>query len=232
MNRIFLVLLILVGANSLLSARSFEPRLGLNAGFSVPLNDFAKDDGSANAGYAQFGFAGTAEFDLFFCDCDSRFGWSTSFSYIANDFQTDATLDWIPNFELQDSGAYANYALLTGVKYAKDFGDRFTAFAIGQIGLNFAKGPFFGGIVSDTAGNLAIAEAQMDNHTAQGFSFGLGFVANQTTTVSLRYFSLGAPKFAGSTTYTLNEKRYYASHEWEQPISMLLLTIGYTINFE
>lgn len=230
MFRLCSVLLILITVCSVAFSQSFTPRLGLNAGFSVPTSDFAKDDGSDDAGYAQFGFAGTVEFDLFFGD--SGFGWSTCFSYIANDYQTDSTLDWIPDFDLQDSGAYINYAVLTGVKYARDFGDKFTAFALGQVGFNFAKGPFFGGIANDTFGNAAVVEVQMDNHTTQGVSFGLGFITNRTTTVALRYFLLGSPTFAGSTDYTLNEQRFSVNHEWQQPISMILLTVGYTINFE
>ncbi len=230
MLRLFSVMLILITISSVAFSQSFRPRLGLNAGFSVPTNDFAKKDGSDNAGYAQFGFAGTVEFDLFFCD--SGFGWSSCFSYIANDYQTDSTLDWIPDFDLQDSGAYINYAVLTGVKYAKDFSDTFTAFALGQVGFNYAKGPFFGGIANDMFGNSAVVDVQMGNQTTQGVSLGLGFITNRTTTVALRYFLLGSPIFSGSTDYTLNEQRFSVSHEWEQPISMILLTIGYTINFD
>jgi hypothetical protein len=230
MNRIVFIVLILVVFSSIAMSQSFAPRLGLNAGFSMPINDFAKKDGSENAGFAQFGYTGTAELDIFFGN--SGFGWSTHFSYIANDYQTESTIEWIPDFELHDSGAYVNYSLLTGIKYAHDFGDSFTAFAVGQIGLNYAKGPFFGGIVTDMFENMAIVDVQMDNHTTQGISLGLGFIANRTTTVAIRYFHLGAPPFSGSSEYTLNEQRMSVSHEWEQPISMILLTIGYTISFE
>lgn len=232
MNRLFNIMIVVLSMSSLVFAKSFAPGLGLNAGFSVPVAEFAKNDGSDDAGFAQFGFAGTVEFDLFFCDCESRFGWSTSFNYIVNDYQTDATLDWIPDFELEDTGTYSNYSLLTGVKYARDLSDSFTAFAYGQVGLNFAKGPFFGGIVTDAFDNMVAVDVQMDNSTTQGFSVGFGFIANRTTTVSLRYFSLGSATFSGSSTYTLNDAQYDVSHEWTQPISTILLTVGYTINFE
>ncbi len=230
MKRLTLALFFLIFSSVCVFPQSFESHLGLNAGFSQPLSDFAKSDGSANAGYAKMGFGAGAEFDLLFGK--SGFGWSSSFFYIANDYQTDQTLEWIPNFQLQDSGAYINYSILTGGKYVYDLGDKFRLFALAQVGINLAKGPFFAGVAGDEQGNLGLVEVQMSSQTKQGFSVGAGFIANRTTTVSLRYFSLGTPLFSGETTYTLGDETLSAEYEWEQPISMILLTVGYTINFE
>ena len=108
---------ILLFLTSMSFSQGLENRLLLNAGFSFPLGDFAKKDGSENAGFAKFGFGAGAEYDLLFGE--SGFAWSTSFHYIANDYQTEEEFKWIPDFQLQDTGAYTNYALLTGVKYQK-----------------------------------------------------------------------------------------------------------------
>jgi len=230
MNRLIIFFILLIVMSGLVLSQSMPPRLGLNAGFSIPLSDFAKRDGSENAGYAKIGFGAGAEFDLFFGK--SGFGWSTSFMYIANDYQTDKTLDWIPDFQLQDTGAYTNYSLMTGVKYVHPLGEKFDLFALAQVGMNLANGPFFGGVAGDTEGNLALVEVQMGSQTTQGFSVGCGFIANRTTTVSVRYYSLGSPLFSGNTTYRLGEENLAADYEWEQPISMLMVTVGYTIHFE
>ncbi|MBN1479459.1 hypothetical protein JXA70_04225 [candidate division KSB1 bacterium] len=206
-----------------------QSHLGLNAGFSLPIGDFAKKDASDNAGFARFGFGAGAEYDLIFGE--SGIAWSSSFFYIANDYQTDEEFKWIPDFQLQDTGAYTNYSFGTGIKYIKDFSDKFSGFAYGQLGMNLTNGPYFGGYIADSQGNLALVEVEMGRQTTRAFSIGLGFIANRTTTVSLRYFALGSPVFSSTAYYALNNKEYAQDIEWKQPMSLFLLTVGYTINF-
>lgn len=224
--KIFLCFICLTG---FLFSQSLTSQLGLNAGFSMPLGDFAQKGDSPTAGFAQFGFGGGAEFDLIVGE--SGIAWSTSFHYIANDYQTDGEFKWIPDFQLQDTGTYSNYALFTGAKYIHDLSDKFALFAVGQIGMNRATGPFFGGYAVDNEDNIALVEIEMGNHTTQGFGVGVGFIANRTTTFSVRYFSLGTATFSSSTTYTIGDERETVNIEWDQPISMILLTVGYTIDF-
>lgn len=222
-KKIFMLFILLSGA---VCAQS---HLGLNAGFSFPVGDFAKKDVGDNAGFARFGFGAGAEYDLVFGE--SGIAWSTSFFYIANDYQTDEDFKWIPDFQLQDTGAYTNYSFSTGIKYFNFFSDTFSGFIYGQIGLNIANGPYFGGYLADAQGNLALVEVEMGRQTTQAFSIGFGFIANRTTTVSLRYFSLGAAAFSSTAYYTLNDKDEAIDIEWKQPISLFLLTVGYTISF-
>ncbi|MBN1465007.1 outer membrane beta-barrel protein [candidate division KSB1 bacterium] len=208
--------------------QDLKSQLSLNAGFSIPLGDFARQNDSETAGFAQFGFGAGAEYDLLIGD--SGVAWSTSFHYITNDYQTEQPFKWIDDFQLEDTGAYSNFAFLTGLKYQRDIGDNFALFGLGQLGINLAHGPFFGGYIVEE-NDLHLVEVEMGDASASSFGCGVGFIANRTTTVSFRYFSLGSPLFSSTAHYTVGDERRAVDIEWKQPISMFLLTVGYTIHF-
>ncbi|MBN1561605.1 hypothetical protein JW998_15245 [candidate division KSB1 bacterium] len=227
MNRKSLLVLFMLLTTAF--SQDLKNSLLLDAGFSLPLGDFAKKDASETAGFAQFGFGAGAEYDLLFGE--SGISWSTGFHYIANDYQTEQAFKWIEDFQLQDTGTYSNFAFLTGVKYQKNLGDNFTLFGLGQLGINLAHGPFFGGYIVDDAGNFNLVEVEMGSQSTQGYGCGVGFIANRTTTVAFRYFSLGSPLFSSTANYTTDNESHSVDIEWKQPISMFLLTVGYTIHF-
>lgn len=196
-------------------------------GFSIPVGDYAKTNDAPSAGFAKLGMNAGVEYDLMFGE--SGFGWSSSFNYMANDYESDHFSRGL-NVVLQESGAYSSYALLTGFKYEKKISDNFSLFAVAQGGGCLSRGPFLNGFLDTGGDELNFVEFQMGDDKTAGFSIGLGMIANETTTVILRYFNLGSPVFSTNATYQLAGVNQTTRIEWTQPVSMITLSIGYAID--
>jgi len=209
------------------AAVDLTSRLTLNAGFSLPTGDFSAAGDNPSSGFAKFGFGAGAEYDLKIGE--SGFMWSSSFHYIANDYQSETFIRW-PELSLQEAGTYSNYALLTGIKYQYSLGESISLFAVGQIGMNMSTGPFISGIIGDDS-NQALVEMETEGSTTQGYAVGFGLITNATTTLTVRYLSLGSSSINGSVDYKLGDDRFSKTIEWIQPTSMFLVTVGYAIEF-
>jgi hypothetical protein len=200
----------------------------LHAGFSFPFGDYAQRTDTNNSGFAKLGFGGGFEYDLLFGD--PGLSWSSSFAYLSNEHQADYFSRGL-KLVMQEGGTYSNYAFLTGVKYEKNFGDNFRLFAAAQGGVSLSRGPYISGFLDTENEDVPFIEYQVGNGSSTGFSVALGMVANETTTISLRYFNLGTHSYSGTVEYEGNDIDKIASISWEQPVSMIFLTIGYTIDF-
>ncbi len=225
------ILLVLIAAVFIFvlpaSAQSLGHRLTLHGGFSIPVGDYAKTTDEPNAGFAQLGFGAGVEYDLRFGE--SGLSWSSGFTYLSNDYQAEYFSRGV-DILLQESGSYSNFAVLTGVKYEKRVGDNMRLFAVAQGGAGLARGPYFNGFYEQENQDLQFVEFQMSSDVAAGYVLGVGMIANETTTVLLRYFNLGSPVFSGQASYQIDGVDRTAAIEWTQPVSVFSITIGYAID--
>ncbi len=208
------------------AAQGLGHRLTLHGGFSIPIGDYAKTTDEPNSGFAQLGFGAGIEYDLRFGD--SGLSWSSGFTYLTNDYQADQFSRGL-DILLQESGSYSNFALFTGVKYEKRLGDNMRLFAVAQGGASLARGPYFNGFYEQENQELQFVEFQLGRDITGGYVVGVGMIANETTTVLLRYFNLGSPVFSGRASYQIDGNDQTAAIEWAQPVSVIAVTIGYAI---
>ena len=209
------------------NAQNLNHRLIPHGGFSIPVGDYGKTNNASSAGFAQLGMTAGVEYDLMFGE--SGFAWSSSFNYMANDYESDHFSRGL-NVVLQESGTYSSYTLLTGLKYEKKFSDSFSLFADARAGGCLLRGPYLNGFLDTGGDDLNFIEFQLGDDRTAGFSIGLGMIANETTTVILRYFNLGSPVFTTNVTYQLGDVSEITPIECTQPVSMITLGIGYAID--
>jgi len=72
-------------------------------------------------------------------------------------------------------------------------------------------------------------EVEYDMATSFGFTFGGGIVLTDKISVGIRYYSLGKPEFDGTFTTTVDGESFKEKDKYEQSISVLLLTVDYTL---
>ena len=226
-KRLFLAGIFLFNMAASAVATDIRHTVTPHGGFCVPLGAYAQKSEAANSGFAKFGFGGGIDYDLLVGQ--SGFSWSNNFSYLSSDFEANYFSRGL-NVVLQESGAYSNYAFLTGIKYEKNLSDNFRLFAIAQGGGSFTKGPFINGFLDTDKEQVPFLEFQMGNDTSAGFAFGLGMVTNETTTIQIRYYSLGTHDYTASVNYADNGADKSANVGWSQPVSMIFISVGYAID--
>ncbi len=227
MKFVLTVCILLVGMAGLY-AQDQEHRISLNAGFSLPVGDFADTADQPNAGFAQFGFTAGVGYDLL--PGWANLAWSSGFYYITNAYQSESLTRGI-DLDVIESGSYSNYAVLTGAKWNKSISDNFEMFLVGQAGFVYAKGPYFNGVpAGDTQADYV--EFEMGTSSGAALSAGIGFLANKRTVFSVHYFHLGTHTFSQRVNYTQDSQNLQATVQWNQPITLITLNVGYSIQFD
>ncbi|MDZ7317146.1 MAG: hypothetical protein ONB24_13595 [candidate division KSB1 bacterium] len=213
----------------LLSAAAWAqgPYLSLSAGFALPTGDFAGQRQKADVGFAKIGFTGGAEFDLM-TGLDGL-AWSSALFYLANDYESNTFTQGL-EMDLYESGAYGTISAMTGLKWYKPLGESATLFLLSRIGLASVKGPFLSGIPTAST-SYEIVEFQMNRSNGFAYAFGLGMVFNQRTYLGLQWLNAGRAGFSKTVSYTLGNNRRTAQVGWETPVNLLLVTVGYSIDF-
>jgi hypothetical protein len=225
-SALILCLLTLAGAGSAQDARHF---LSLNAGFSVPMGDYGAQKENMDAGFAKIGFAGGLEYDYF--TGFANLAWSTSFNYIANDYESDTFTRGL-DLQLYESGTYSTISLMTGLKWQKELSENVEAFVMGHVGYAMITGPFLSGLPLPISADSKLVEFQMNRSSGMGYSVGVGFLFNEHTYLALRYLDAGKATFSKEVKYMTDMGRNTAVAGWSTPVNMLMISVGYTIAFE
>ncbi len=196
--------------------------LNLIAGFSVPMGDYALQTDDPNAGFAKIGFAGGLEYDWFIKR--SHWAWSTAFHYIANDYESGTFTRGV-DLDLYESGTYSTLTLLTGVKWQKNLVENIAFFSAAHVGYASTKGPFLSGYPS---GSSDLIEFQMNSSGGFAYDLAAGLLFNQQTYLAVRYTDTGVASFAKDVSLAGRKRRV----EWSTPVSMIMITVGYSIAFD
>jgi len=222
--------LVFILNNGYCEAQSF----GLYGAVALPQGDFGDDSGS-DAGLAKTGFGGGMEY----CAPLGSPGleWVLSGSLLLNKLDTDPLEDelgwWLDGGDV-DAGSWMNIPLMGGIRYRTMASPTVDFFAVGLAGLNVVKGPtikYEALFWDDWEYEYVHVEIEqtLDPATSFGMGIGAGIIVNKKLSIAFRYLNLGEPEIKGDIEADVEYEEYFDwDVEFDQPISMLLLTVGVT----
>ncbi len=242
-SKLFIILLLLLFANILI-AQQTEVSVHLFGGVSVPNGEFAEtinnttgitqrfglnvgdDIGLARTGFGLGGELNTPVWveGLFWTFSTSFFINGVDGSTVQSEFRSQ----WGDSVAVDlKFGTWLNVPVLTGFRYDLHIAGKMIVYGIGQIGVNVSNPP---SMTATVDGN----EIQKVNYTwARDLSYqlGIGFVYNQTYSLSIRYTDLGSPRFNG--TKNITELAFPAIYQRvhdiigeQRSVSMFIITLG------
>ncbi|KAF0153481.1 MAG: hypothetical protein FD143_13 [Ignavibacteria bacterium] len=218
--------IILLFINAYLPAQSMDQSFIIKGNLSLPLGQYAENDYSDHAGFANLGYGGGLEFE-------SRFGispvkWFISSDIIINYFDEDKFEDMI--YETSgllpsiNSDPNINIPTFIGLKFVGELTPSIEFQISGGAGLNISY-PSNYEITITNIPQSGTGNAKNDPTTSFGFKVGGSLVVNKIF-FQFCYINLSEPSYNGYLYFPNGTKQ---KSDFKQPISMMLFSIGINI---
>ena len=219
------IIILLISIDLAFAQKEEEKKYLLSASISFPSGDFGDDSGK-DAGLAKTGFGISGSLTL--PSGSPGLGWTFSASFLLNGID-DTELKqelremlyyfgYEGNIDL-DFGYWVNVPILAGLKYKTPLSPTSDFYFIGQVGINFVKGPTMKLSLDDGFSSKTTYDVVSDF----AFAVGGGFIINQKFTVELKYLGLGEPEIEGTSE---SGSESVEIEGIDQPISILLISLG------
>jgi hypothetical protein len=145
-----------------------------------------------------------------------------------NGFDGEALKDMFEDEDVDvnvDAGNWINIPVMTGIKYQLKGSSNMSFYGMAQAGLNFVKGPKIE--INSSVSDYDVKETITWDFTSSfGFSIGGGIILNEKYAIGIRYLMLGEPDIKTTAKISINGETEEVKDKKEQPISILLLTVG------
>lgn len=224
---LFITAFVLLSGIYQVNAQTEKPYWGLYGAIALPRGDFGSNDTDEDkSGLAKTGFGAGVEHT--YPLSSPGLSWVSNVSFILNGFDGEALKDMFEDEDVDvnvDAGNWINIPVMTGIKYQLKGSSNMSFYGMAQAGLNFVKGPKIE--INSSVSEYDVKETITWDFTSSfGFSIGGGIILNEKYAIGIRYLMLGEPDIKTTAKISINRETEEVKDKKEQPISILLLTVG------